>query len=81
MQFATPDHNAVLLFFHDSEIHIGIGLLGRPFQALAFHIGLSATADQIILLKILQPFNKDFFSFSSSLQHIAPWFAYPSPFM
>ena len=60
MQFTASDHNAVALFFNDSQVHIGIGLFGRSFKTLTLHVGLSTATGQIVFLKILQPFEKIF---------------------
>jgi hypothetical protein len=60
MKFASPDNDTVTPFLHHPQIHIGIGLLGRPFKTLPFHIGLSAASDEIVALVIFQPLEKIF---------------------
>src|SRR5271157_3602145 len=67
MQFATPDHDSITLLLYYSQIHIGIGLFGRPLETLSFHVGLSAASDQIVFLEICKPLEKIFVILSAAV--------------
>ncbi len=51
---AAPHYHPVFPSFHNVQILIGVGLLAGPQAAIPLGVGLSAGADQVVFLKVLQ---------------------------
>src|SRR4030043_1965760 len=58
MNFGAPDHDAIALPLHNTDIKIRVFLLAGPLHPVAFDVGLGAAAYTVFFLKSLQPFDK-----------------------
>jgi hypothetical protein len=55
VELAATDDDAIRPAFLDVDIDVGVGLVGRPQQAVALHVGLGAAAHEVLRLEAGEP--------------------------